>query len=156
MIYPILIFENFKFGSLVISSKINQIFLFWKQSTGIIWSWILLITCSIRMITLSLYITNYSEDSWHKDGLWWNVVYWWIFHYLSISLPRFTLLEENQDGINIYKSLESETNMSLFYTKDTLSRVLIFSSYKILSTSWKQFFFLVKLGKFKYRTFHLS
>ena len=42
-------------------------------------------------------------------------------------------------------SVESAEIKRFFYTKNTLSRVVIFSFSKFWSTSWKQFFFLVDL-----------
>ena len=52
-----------------------------------------------------------------------------------------------------YIILESAKSKRLFYTKNTLSRVVIFSFFKICSISWKQFFFLVDFGKFEIHDF---
>ena len=50
-------------------------------------------------------------------------------------------------------TLESAKSKRLFYTKNTLPRVVIFSSFKICSISWKQFFVLVDFEKIEIRDF---
>ena len=52
-----------------------------------------------------------------------------------------------------YIILESAKSKRLFYTKNTLSKVVMFSFFKKNSISWEQFFFMVDYGKFEIRDF---
>ena len=76
-----------------------------------------------------------------------------VFIIVLIMLVVFIQTTKIWPHFTTYITLASAKSKRLFYTKNTLPRVVIFSFFKICSISWKQFFFLVDFEKSKFATF---